>query len=52
MTMGKVKDKDGKSKFDCGDVGGSNNGDGFDDGIFVNINGDYDANCDGGEDYS
>ena len=52
MTMEKVKDKDGESKFDCGDAGDSNNGDGFDDGIFINIISGYDANCDEGEEYN
>ena len=52
MTMAKVEDKDGESKFDYGDIGDSNNCDGFDDGIFVNIIGGYDANCDEGEEYS
>ena len=51
MTMAKDKDTDGESKFDCGDVGDSNNGDGFDDGVFVNIIAGYDANCDNGEEY-
>ena len=32
-----------------GDVGDSSNGDGFDDGIVVNIIGGYDASCDDGE---
>ena len=32
-----------------GNVGDSSNGDGFDDGIVVNIIGGYDASCDDGE---